>query len=326
MIIASNISLPTNCYQHHEMCTMGKKLIVLGSINADHVLNVTDFPKPGETLSGSQYQISFGGKGANQAVAAGRCGANIQFIAAVGDDDIGKQICDQLKKDQINIASIKTIAQEKTGIALIFVNEQGENQIGIYAGANSAVTPEYIDAYQQNIIDADAILMQLEIPIETIAAAVKLAKAHHTLVIVNPAPATSLTDEILKNIDIITPNETEAESLTGIKVSREQDANLAAQYLHKKGIMTVIITLGNKGAWISVNGLGKLIPGYKVKVVDTTAAGDTFNGMLITALLENKTLTQAVNYAHAAAAIAVTRAGAQSSIPWRDEIEQFIAK
>lgn len=305
---------------------MSKKLIVLGSINADHILNMKAFPKPGETLSGNHYQITFGGKGANQAVAASRSGANVQFIAAVGDDDIGKQICEQLKKDKIDIRSVQMIAQEKTGVALIFVNEQGENQIGIYSGANAAVTPNYLDAYQQDIINADAILMQLEIPIETIESAIKLAKAHGTQVIVNPAPAQLLADEILKNIDIITPNETEAKSLTGITVSSEQDADLAAQFLHKKGIMTVIITLGSKGAWVSVNGFGKLIPAYKVNVIDTIAAGDTFVGMLMSALLNNKTLCQAVNYAHAAAAIAVTRVGAQSSIPWYDEVDQFIAK
>ncbi|WVD71882.1 ribokinase [Orbus wheelerorum] len=305
---------------------MSKKLIVLGSINADHILNMKAFPKPGETISGSHYQITFGGKGANQAVAASRSGANVQFIAAVGDDDIGKQICEQLKKDKIDIRSVQMIAQEKTGVALIFVNEQGENQIGIYSGANAAVTPNYLDAYQQDIINADAILMQLEIPIETIESAIKLAKAHRTQVIVNPAPAQLLADEILKNIDIITPNETEAKSLTGITVSSEQDADLAAQFLHKKGIMTVIITLGSKGAWVSVNGFGKLIPAYKVDVIDTIAAGDTFVGMLMSALLNNKTLCQAVNYAQAAAAIAVTRVGAQSSIPWYDEVDQFIAK
>ncbi|RKS87622.1 ribokinase [Orbus hercynius] len=305
---------------------MVKKLIVLGSINADHVLNLPQFPKPGQTLTGNHYHIAFGGKGANQAVAAGRGGANIQFIAAVGDDDIGKTICEQLIKDQIDTRSIASIANEKTGVALIFVNQQGENEIGIYAGANAAVTPDYLHAYQQDIIDADAILMQLETPLATIASAVKLAKQHHTQVIVNPAPAQALTDEILSHIDIITPNETEAESLTGITVSCEQDADRAAKQLHQKGINTVIITLGSKGAWVSVAGVGKLIAGYQVQAVDTIAAGDTFNGMLVTALLEGKTLDEAVKYAHAAAAIAVTRTGAQSSVPWREEIEQFMVQ
>lgn len=305
---------------------MAKKLIVLGSINADNIMNINRFPKPGETVISNDYQVAFGGKGANQAVAAGRSGANIQFIAAVGEDAIGEQIYEQLKKDQIDVHSVQIIPQEKTGVALILVNQQGENQITIYAGANAALTPKHLQSYQQDIIAADAILMQLETPIATIETAAKLAKENNTQVIVNPAPAQPLSDEILKNIDIITPNETEAESLTGIAVNSENDANLAAQYLHKKGIMTVIITLGHKGAWISVNGLGKLICGYRVNAIDTIAAGDTFNGMLVTALLENKTLCQSVKYAHAAAAIAVTRSGAQQSIPWREEVEQFMLK
>lgn len=303
---------------------MAKKLIVLGSINIDHILNTVAFPKPGETITGKGYQIAFGGKGANQAVAAGRAGANIQFIASVGDDEMGKQVCQQLKKDAVNIDSVKAISHETTGVALIFVNQEGENEIGIYAGANAAVTTEHLTQYHEDIIHADAILMQLETPLSTIEAAVKLAKQHNTQVVVNPAPAQPLSDEILRHIDIITPNETEAYSLTGITVNTTDDAKQAAQYLHDKGIATVIITLGSKGAWVSVKGEGQLIASYKVKAIDTIAAGDTFNGVLITALLENKPLESAVKYAHAAAAIAVTRCGAQPSVPWRDEIDAFI--
>ncbi|WP_392566828.1 ribokinase [Utexia brackfieldae] len=305
---------------------MIKKLIVLGSINIDHILTVKQFPKPGETLTGSNYQIAFGGKGANQAVAAGRGGANIQLIAAVGEDEGGRQIRQQLQKDQIQTASVSTITQEKTGIALIFVNAQGENEIVVYPGANAAVTPPYLVHYAQDIAAANAILIQLEIPLPTIEAAVKLAKAHHTQVIVNPAPATQLSDKILKHIDIITPNETEAESLTGIKVSNLTDADSAAQALHQKGIPTVIITLGHQGAWVSVAGKGRLIAGFQVNAIDTIAAGDTFNGLLVTALLAEKSLDEAVTYAHAGAAIAVTRSGAQPSIPWRDEIDAFLAQ
>lgn len=303
---------------------MNNKLIVLGSINADHVLNVAEFPKPGETLVGHHYKITFGGKGANQAVAAGRAGANIQFIAAVGNDSVGLQICEQLEKDGIDVHSVKIIDQEKTGVALIFVDTYGENEIGIYPGANAAVTTDFLTLYQQDIINADAILIQLEIPLSTIEKAIKLAKQHQTKVIVNPAPAQLLSDEILKNIDIIIPNETEAESLTGIKVDSEQDANNAANYLHQKGINIVIITLGSKGAWVSVNGKGELIAAYCVNAIDTTAAGDTFIGMLVTALLENKSLHEAIKYAHAAAAIAVTRPGAQTAVPWRKEVELFM--
>lgn len=300
-----------------------KKLVVLGSINVDHILNVPSFPNPGETLIGSDYQIAFGGKGANQAVAAGRCGANIQFIAAVGDDELGKKINAQLVLDNIDVHSIATIQNEKTGVALIFVNQSGENEIAIYPGANSALTSEYLMQYQNDIIQADAILMQLETPINTIEQAVKWASENKTKVILNPAPAQKLSDGVLQYIDIITPNETEAEQLTGIKIITEQDANSAAQILHAKGINIVIITLGRKGAWVSQAGIGELISGFQVKAIDTIGAGDTFNGVLATLLLEDMPLEKSVKYAHAAAALAVTKRGAQPSVPTRADIEQF---
>ncbi len=300
------------------------KLVVLGSINADHILNVAQFPRPGETVVGKSYQVAFGGKGANQAVAAGRSGANIAFIACVGEDDIGERVCQQLSQDNIDIVPVEAIDGMNTGVALIFVSGEGENVIGIASGANMALTPDYLTKYQQHVIDADALLMQLETPLETIEKAASLAKQHGTQVILNPAPARELPDSLLANIDIITPNETEAEALTGISVSDEQNANSAAQALHKKGIRVVIITLGSRGAWVSVEGKGELIPGFKVKAVDTIAAGDTFNGALVTAMLEGKEMNAAVKFGHAAAALAVTRAGAQPSVPWREEIEQFL--
>ena len=301
-----------------------KKLIVLGSVNVDHILNVPKFPKPGETLSGSNYKISFGGKGANQAVAAGRLGANIQFIAAVGNDELGNKIKQQLNNDNINTCSVACIEGQNTGVALILVNAQGENQIAIHAGANAQVTTEYLLKYKEDIINADAILMQLETPLATIEQAAKLAKQHQTQVILNPAPAQKLSDDLLKHIDIITPNETEAEYLTGIKVLTEQDAEQAAMILHNKGIETVIITLGSKGAWVSSAQRGAIIAGFKVKAIDTIGAGDTFNGMLVTALLEGKTLEQAVIYAHAAGALSVTKPGAQTAVPFRNEVEEFL--
>ncbi|AKJ43393.1 ribokinase [Pragia fontium] len=301
------------------------KLVVLGSINADHILNVNEFPRPGETITGKDYRISFGGKGANQAVAAGRSGANITFIACVGDDDIGQQVCRQLAKDNIDIHPIERVADNHTGVAMIFVNGKGENMIAIDAGANAAVTPDYLEKYRQQVITADALLMQLETPLETIIAAAQLAKQHNTLVALNPAPARELPDELLTNIDIITPNETEAEQLTGVAIVNNDDADRAAAVLHARGIGTVIITLGSRGAWVSIDGIGRLIEGYTVEPVDTIAAGDTFNGALITAMLEGQELSQAVRFAHAAAAIAVTRRGAQPSVPWRKEIDEFLA-
>lgn len=302
-----------------------KKLIVLGSVNIDHILNVSDFPKPGETLAGSSYQFSFGGKGANQTVAAGRLGANIQFLlTAVGEDELGKKIHQQLKRDHIDTCSVSTIKSENTGVALILVNAQGENQISIYAGANAAVMPDYLLQFKDNITKADAILMQLEIPLATIEQAAKLAKQHKTQVVLNPAPAQKLSDDLLKHIDIITPNETEAEYLTSVKIATKQDAETAAAILHNKGIKTVIITLGSKGAWVSDSGKEELISEFTVKVIDTIGAGDTFNGILITALLEEKSLNQAVKYAHAAGALSVIKPGAQTSVPTRKEVDNFI--
>ncbi|MBC3380881.1 ribokinase [Serratia fonticola] len=300
------------------------KLVVLGSINADHILNINQFPQPGETVIGQQYKVAFGGKGANQAVAAGRSGADIAFIACVGADDIGERIRQQLATDRIDTQPIEAIADSTTGVALIFVNAEGENVIGIDAGANAAVTPDYLNRYRQRVIDADALLMQLESPLETVIAAAKLAKQHQTQVILNPAPACELPDELLAMVDMITPNETEAQRLTGIAVNNDADAERAASILHDKGIGCVIITLGSRGVWLSENGKGKLVPGFKVKAVDTIAAGDTFNGALVTALLEGKVMSDAVRFAHAAAAIAVTRPGAQPSVPWREEIDAFL--
>lgn len=300
------------------------KLAVLGSINADHILNLTHFPRPGETVIGEPYNVAFGGKGANQAVAAGRAGADIAFIACLGDDAIGERIRAQLAQDRIDTASVETVSDEPTGVALIFVNGEGENSIGICAGANAALTPDCVVRHQQVIADASALLMQLESPLESVLAAAKIARAHQTQVILNPAPATSLDDELLALVDIITPNETEAESLTGIAVASDDDAARAAEALHAKGIATVLITLGRRGVWLSEQGKGQRIAGFTVKAVDTIAAGDTFNGAFITARLEGKSLPDAVRFAHAAAAIAVTRPGAQPSVPWRAEIDDFL--
>ena len=301
-------------------------LVVLGSINADHILNLDTFPTPGETVTGNQYQVAFGGKGANQAVAAGRSGANIAFIACTGDDDTGERVRKQLASDNIDIAPVSVVAGESTGVALIFVNAEGENVIGIHAGANAALTTERVEAQRGIIAGAEALLMQLESPVESVLAAAKIAHENHTSVLLNPAPARVLSDALLALVDIITPNETEAEKLPGIRVENDDDAARAALALHEKGIGTVIITLGSRGVWASVNGEGRRVPGFKVKAIDTIAAGDTFNGALVTALLEGKAMDDAIRFAHAAAAIAVTRKGAQPSVPWRKEIDEFLSQ
>ncbi|WP_189339892.1 ribokinase [Raoultella sp. 10-1] len=305
------------------MKTAGK-LVVLGSINADHILNLKSFPTPGETVTGNHYQVAFGGKGANQAVAAGRSGANIAFIACTGDDDTGERVRRQLASDNIDIAPVRAVKDESTGVALIFVNGEGENVIGIHAGANAALSVAQVEAEKARIADAQALLMQLESPLESVLAAAKIAHQHQTSVVLNPAPARELSDELLALVDIITPNETEAEKLTGIRVENDDDAAKAANALHKKGIGTVIITLGSRGVWVSHDGEGRRVPGFKVQAIDTIAAGDTFNGALVTALLEGTGLAEAIRFAHAAAAIAVTRKGAQPSVPWRKEIDEFL--
>ena len=279
------------------MKTAGK-LVVLGSINADHILNLDAFPTPGETVTGNHYQLAFGGKGANQAVAAGRSGADIAFIACTGDDDIGERIRRQLASDKIDVAPVRAVAGEATGVALIFVNAEGENVIGIHAGANAALSVAQVEAEKARIASAQALLMQLESPLESVLAAAKIAHHHQTTVVLNPAPARELSDELLALVDIITPNETEAEKLTGIRVESDEDAAKAADVLHAKGIGTVMITLGSRGVWLSAEGESRRIPGFRVQAIDTIAAGDTFNGALVTALLEGTDLPEAIRFAH----------------------------
>lgn len=302
-----------------------RQLTVLGSVNADHVLKVSSFPRPGETLHGQGYAVIAGGKGANQAVAAARLGANVNFIASVGDDSFGIHIRQDFEKEGLNIEGVMIEENTPTGIAMIQVSATGENSICISAEANAHLTPQRIQPHISKIEHADMLLLQLEVPIETIEKAAKIANKSGTTVVLNPAPAQPLSDALLALVDIITPNETEAEILTGIKVFDDQSAQLAADVLHKKGIKTVLITLGSKGVWLSKDGEGLQIKGYKVDAVDTTAAGDTFNGALLTALLEDQPLYDAIQFAHAAAALTVISEGAQSSIPYRKDVTDFLA-
>ncbi len=305
---------------------MSNKLTVLGSINADHVITVPHFAKPGETLTGYGYHINYGGKGANQAVAAARLGAQVSFIGCIGDDDIGREMKRAFEKDGIDTQTIVSVSDETTGIAMIQVADSGENSIVISAGANAALNESLVEAFSPQIIEADYLLMQLETPLNAIIKAAKLAKQQGTRVVLNPAPAQPLPDELLAHVDIITPNETEAELLTGVTVTDEKSAVESARVFHAKGIPTVLITLGSKGVYVSEQGDGRIIAGFRVEAKDTTAAGDTFNGALITALLEHKPMSEAIRFAHAAAAISVTRKGAQPSIPSRAETLAFLAQ
>ncbi|AWW34088.1 ribokinase [Mannheimia varigena] len=303
-----------------------KKLTVLGSINADHVISVPYFAKPGETLTGHSYHIAYGGKGANQAVAAARLGAKVSFIGCIGNDDIGRAMKTAFVQDGIDVGAIKTIDNQMTGIAMIQVAESGENSIVISAGANGHLDESVVAETQSAISEADCLLMQLETPLPAIIQAAQIAKQHGTKVVLNPAPARALPDELLGLLDMITPNETEAEILTGVKVVDEATASQAAEVFHQKGIETVLITLGSKGVFVSENGSGNIVAGFRVQAVDTTAAGDTFNGALVTAMLEDKPFGEAIRFAHAAAAISVTRKGAQPSIPSRQETLDFLSK
>jgi len=305
-----------------------KKLTVLGSINADHVISVPYFAKPGETLSGANYHIAYGGKGANQAVAAARlcdkAQMSVTFIGCIGEDGIGLAMKEAFAQDGIDVSAIKAIKNEMTGIAMIQVADSGENSIVISAGANACLDEKQVDEFAEKITQADYLLMQLETPLSALIKAAKLAKANGTKVVLNPAPACELPDELLTNLDMITPNETEAEILTGVAVTDEQSAAKSAQVFHDKGIETVLITLGSKGVYVSEKGQGEIISGFRVQAVDTTAAGDTFNGAFLTALLDGKSTQDAIRFAHAAAAISVTRKGAQPSIPTRDETIAFL--
>ena len=303
----------------------GKTLTILGSINADHVISVPYFAKPGETLTGQNYQIAYGGKGANQAVAAARLGAKVAFISCIGSDSIGKTMKNAFAQEGIDTTHINTVSQEMTGMAFIQVAQSGENSIVLASGANAHLGEMVVRQSEAQIAQSDCLLMQLETPLSGVELAAQIAKKNGVKVVLNPAPAQILSDELLSLIDIITPNETEAEILTGVQVSDEQSAVEAAQVFHKKGIDCVMITLGEKGVFVSQNGETRIINGFRVKAVDTTAAGDTFNGGFVTALLEGQSFENAVRFGQAAAAISVTRKGAQPSIPTRQETLEFLA-
>ncbi len=303
-----------------------KKILVVGSSNTDLIIKVPEIPHPGETLIGGDFQTFQGGKGANQAVAAARGGGDVVFIASVGNDNYGAESIKGYKLDNINTEDIKICKNIPSGIAMITIAESGENAIAVASGANAELKPEDLDEAEEAFHEADYMLVQLETPLDTVQKAVEICAEFETKVILNPAPAAELSDDIISRIDIITPNETEAEKLTGIAVQEEDDALRAAESLHKRGIHTVIITLGARGAFVSdkTTGLKSMVPGFKVEPVDTTAAGDVFNGQLAVALAEGLPLEDAIRQAHAAAALSVQKLGAQSSIPRREETDYFL--
>ena len=303
-----------------------KKILVVGSSNTDLIIKVSEIPRPGETLLGGKFMTFPGGKGANQAVAAARAGGDVIFIASVGEDAYGLGSIKDYKLDNINTEDIKICKGVPSGIAMITISDSGENAITVASGANEKLLPDDLDEAEEAFDEADYMIIQLETPLETVEKAICLCREFKTTVILNPAPAAELSDVILSGVDIITPNETEAESLTGIKVEGAKDAEKAAEALHKHGIGTVIITMGSAGAFVSdkASGLVKMIAGFSVSAEDTTAAGDVFNGQLAVALSEGLSLEKAIRMAHGAAALSVQKLGAQSSIPRREETDYFL--
>jgi ribokinase len=303
---------------------MGKKIVVIGSSNTDMIIKVPWLPKPGETILGGKFFTAAGGKGANQAVAAARAGGDVIFLARIGHDMFGQKAKEGFIKDKINVEYVLTDESEPSGVALILVAPDGENVIAVAGGANSNLSPSDVQKQSDVISSADILVMQLETPLETIHQAVSIASAGGVKVILNPAPAQKLSDDLLGKISILTPNESEAQLLTGIKVDSAEDAAKAADVLMGKGVQTVLLTMGPRGAYIATAEFKELIPGFKVKAVDATAAGDVFNGALAVAIAQNKPIREAVSFANAAAALSVTKLGAQPSAPTKEDIDKFL--
>ena len=298
-----------------------KQIVVLGSTNTDMVITDRKLPAPGETICGGKFLMNAGGKGANQAVAVARLAKRkgaCTFIAKVGDDLFGRETAARMKKDAIR-AHLVVDRKNASGTALILVDAKGQNVISVALGANGTLSPKDIAPFRKEIEGAAALLMQLETPIPTVLAAAKIAKAAGVPVVLNPAPAAKLPNDLYKCLDWITPNETEAELLTGVKVKDAASAAKAVDVFLKRGVAHVAITMGSKGVYCG--NCRKLYPTKKVKAVDCVAAGDTFNGAFVVALAEGKSCKDAIAFAQKAAAISVTRPGAQSSVPFRREIK-----
>ncbi|MDR0543113.1 MAG: ribokinase [Dysgonamonadaceae bacterium] len=300
-----------------------KKILVVGSSNTDMVIKTSHLPCAGETVLGGTFFMNPGGKGANQAVAIARLGGQVTFICKTGNDVFGYQSHQLFEDEGIDVSYVFSDTASPSGVALIMVDENGENSIVVGPGANALLTSNDIAAAGEAIDAADFILMQLEIPLETVEFVAKRAAEKNKKVILNPAPARTLSKELLQNLYLITPNETEAELISGIKITGEASVRKAAERIVELGVDNVIITLGSKGAFVYSEGVCEIVPAFKVKVEDTTAAGDIFNGALTVALAENRPILDAVRFACKAAAISVTRTGAQSSAPYRNEVDVF---
>ncbi|SEG64395.1 ribokinase [Paenibacillus sp. UNC499MF] len=306
------------------------KIAVAGSINMDLVVTAERAPVPGETVMGREFRMIHGGKGANQAVAAARLGAQVSMIGCVGDDTFGAKMLEGLRREGIDTAFVSTAEETSSGVALIQVQGGGDNSIVVVPGANAALTPERVSQAEEAIRRADVLLVQLEIPPEAVRRAVEIARLHGVKVILNPAPATELPLSLLRQIDLITPNETEALILTGGTADASgQDGTSVSDSMRRLKEMTdgagIVVTCGGKGVLYDLHGEQGAHPAYRVEVADTTAAGDSFNAGLAVRWSEGAPLEEAVRFASKVGALTVTRFGAQTSLPAREEVEAFEA-
>lgn len=303
----------------------GPSILVVGSSCTDMVIRVDRLPRVGETVLGGEFASTPGGKGANQAVGAARAGGAVTFVGCIGRDAFGDKTVEGMKADGINMDSTVRMEGAPSGVALIFVGPDGHNSIAVAPGSNAKLTPADLKQARSAFNSSSIMLLQLETPLDTVQAAAKIASEAGVKIILNPAPAQPLPPALLDRLFLITPNETEAELLTGVHVSDREAAAKAATILMSKGVKNVIITMGSAGSYVASKDVNELVPAFKVKPIDTVAAGDVFNGALAVALAEGKSLLEAARFANAAAAIAVTRHGAQASAPTRKEIDQMLA-
>ena len=299
------------------------KILVIGSSNTDMVICTGHLPLPGETVIGGTFFMNPGGKGANQAVTVARLGGRVSFICKTGSDIFGHQANQLFNEEGIDTSYVFSDTKNPSGVALITVDTDAENCIVVAPGANAHLTPNDLKRSAEAVEAADIILLQLEIPMQTVEAAAMMAYRLGKKVVLNPAPASKLSAGLLETLYAITPNETEAEAISGIRITDERTAEEAARKIASMGVCNVIITLGAKGALVFDGAHCEIVPAYKTQAVDTTAAGDVFNGALVVALSEGRTLPEAVRFACKASAISVTRVGAQNSVPYRTEVDVF---